>query len=695
MDGAVEPHVGISRANQILSWLERHYQLAVLAVAIIIYLGCSFSPPALMDDVDSVQASISRTMLRTGNWITPHLDGIKYFEKPPLKYWMIAIFFKLFGDSAFVARLPMVICAILLCWLTARMAEWAFNRRTGLLAGIILATSIGLFLFTRVLISDVALTLSIALAMWSFLRALDPQERHPRRWALLFGASVGTGLLFKGLIAALFPLASGFLYLCFTHQLTQRETWRRLMPLRSALLGLAIAAPWHVLATLDNPPYFYVSMESGPGVYHGFFWFYFFNEHILRFLNERYPRDYNTVPRLLFWSLHLVWFFPWSVYFPGWLKLRYRGSDRASRMRLMALCWIGFLMVFFSFSSTQEYYSMPCYPAFALMLASAATSNDIWINKWLRRGDVLLVIVCTLAAGAIAFILTSVWSLPTPGDISQALTQHPSEYTLSLGHMGDLTLSSFAYLRMPLIVAGIAFVIGAMGVVRLKPAVRFLAAAAMMVLFFHAARLAMIAFDPYLSSKPLADALLKSPKGKLIVDDQYYTFSSVFFYADTKALLLNGRVNNLEYGSFAPDAPDIFITDMDLVRLWKEPQRWYLVAEKSRVEEIEPMLGQDHIFVVRESGGKYLLTNYQIMDTAELDAPVVFPPPLQRCFTWAGRLPDRRRNPIDGSPFHRRYIRSTRTVPDRVVSGARSYTIPTPILAEKSRFVWDFENSRS
>ena len=91
--------------------------------------------------------------------------------------------------------------------------------------------------------------------------------------------------------------------------------------------------------------------------------------------------------------------------------------------------------------------------------------------------------------------------------------QHPSEYTLSLGHLGDLTLSSFAYLRMPLIVAGIAFVIGVLGMLRLKPAARFIAAAVMMVLFFHAARLAMITFDPYLSSKPLADALLKSLKG--------------------------------------------------------------------------------------------------------------------------------------------------------------------------------------
>src|SRR5690242_16858711 len=317
---------GLSKPqNPILHWSIRHYQLVVLAIASIVYLATLASPPSLMDDVDSVQASIARTMMRTGDWVTPHLDGIRYLEKPPLKYWLMALSFKAFGVSDVAARLPMALFTVLLCWLTARMGAWAFDRKTGLLAGVIMTTSLGLFLFTRVLISDVALTFTIALAMWAFLRALDDREQHPRSWGLTYGASVGAGLLFKGLIAALFPLAAAFLYLVFTGKLLERETWRRLVPLPSALLALAIAAPWHVMATLRNPPYFYVSFHSGPGQYHGFFWFYFFNEHILRFLNRRYPHDYNTVPLALFWGLHLVWFFPWSVYFPGLAKLQYRG----------------------------------------------------------------------------------------------------------------------------------------------------------------------------------------------------------------------------------------------------------------------------------------------------------------------------------------------------------------------------------
>ena len=100
-------------------------------------------------------------------------------------------------------------------------------------------------------------------------------------------------------------------------------------------------------------------MHSGPGDYRGFFWFYFFNEHLLRFLNRRYPHDYNTVPRALFWALNLVWLFPWSVYLLATPTLSYKPATRAGRTRLMAVCWVAVVMIFFTFSTTQEYYSMP------------------------------------------------------------------------------------------------------------------------------------------------------------------------------------------------------------------------------------------------------------------------------------------------------------------------------------------------
>lgn len=587
----------------------RRDQILVLLFAAVVFFGCMFSPPHLMDDVDATQAEIARTMITSGDWVTPHLDGVKYMEKAPLKYWAIALTYKIVGVHDWAARFPVALSAVLLCWLTACFGQWAFGGRAGLYSGLVLSTCIGLFLFTRVLIPDVMLTLTIALAMWGFLRALDEEERRPRTWALISAGAIGAGLLIKGLIGAVFPIAGAALFMIFTGLWRKRETWRRLNLVWGVLTALAIAAPWHILATLRNPPYFYWSLHAGPGQYHGFFWFYFFNEHILRFLNRRYPRDYNTVPRALFWLFHLLWLFPWSVYFPALAKLQFRGPDRAARVRLLALCWAGFLLVFFTFSSTQEYYSMPCYPALALLLGSAMTLE----SKWLRGGKAAMEVVCLLAAAAVFAILYQVYGIPAPGDIANALIDRPAkQYTLSLGHMGDLTLRSFAYLRLPLLVAGIAFLTGAAGALFLREKTRFyFAMALMMVIFVHAARIAMVTFDPYLSSQPLASALNSSPPGRLIVDDSYYTFSSVFFYSSTDALLLNGRVNNLEYGSNAPGCPPVFLDDPGFVRKWAEPGRYYVLAEKTGAARLKKLVGPA-LLQVKESGGKFLFTNHAL-----------------------------------------------------------------------------------
>ena len=559
-----------------------------------------------MDDVDAVQAQIARNMLTSGDWVTARLDGIAYLEKAPLIYWLIAISYKVFGFTDWAARIPVACAAIGLAWVTAAFAEWAFGRREAFYAGLCISTCIGLFLFTRILIPDVMLTLVITVSIWSVLRLADEHEVRPRLWSYLLPASLGVGLLLKSLIAIVFPVGAGLIYLLITRQFFSKRTWQRFRPLTGLLLIVAIAAPWHILATLQNPPYFAWTMRSAPGEYHGFFWFYFINEQLLRFLNLRYPRDYNTVPRLYFWLFHLLWLFPWSAYLPAVARLSFRPLDRAGRTRLMALCWIGVVLVFFSFSTTQEYYSMPCYPAFALLLASAMTLER---EPLVRFGTRTLAAIAGCATITIIAILIYVRNVLTPGDISSALSHNPQAYTLSLGHMEDLTLDSFAYLRFPLIVAGVAFAIGFAGMLFSNGKRAMLAAGIMMVVFFAAARLALVVFDPYMSSRPLADALLKSPPGRLVVDHHYYTFSSIFFYTDEAALLRNGRRNNLVYGSYAPGAPDVFADDAQFKKLWLQPQRAYLVADDSAKPALNVLVGSEHLNTVLESGGKVLLTN--------------------------------------------------------------------------------------
>jgi 4-amino-4-deoxy-L-arabinose transferase-like glycosyltransferase len=592
-----------------IAW--HRYLLGVALIAAATYLICISSPPSLMDDVDAVQGQIARNMLTSGDWVTARLNGVIYLEKSPLMYWLIAISYKIFGVHDWSARIPIALSSIGLAWLTAAMGKWAFGKKAGFYAGLCIATCVGLFLFTRILIPDVMLTFAIALAMWAFLRVLDDTERHQRRWAYLFAASLGVSLLLKSLVGVVFPLATAIVYLSFTRQIFSRETWRRFRPLTGTAIMLVIAAPWHILATLRNPPYFAFTLHSGPGQYHGFLWFYFINEQLLRFLNLRYPRDYSTVPRIWFWLFHFVWLFPWSVYLPAATRLSYKPVDRAGRMRLLALCWIGFILVFFTFSSTQEYYSMPCYPALALLLGSAMATGGKWV-RWGTHALTAIAAVCAVAAVAILFYVRHI---PTPGDISAALA-HQATYKLSLGHMQDLTLDSLAYLRVPLALAAIAFLVGVAGTIPARSHRAILAMALMMVLFYQAARLALIAFDPFLSSRPLANAILDSPPGDVIVETQYWLLSSIPYYTGRSELLLNGRWFNLEYGSNAPGSPDVFIDDAEFQRIWLSPKRFYLVTKEKNVPRLEQLVGGQHLDLVAKSGGKCVFTNLPINDSA-------------------------------------------------------------------------------
>ena len=312
------------------------------------------------------------------------------------------------------------------------------------------------------------LTFSVALSLWAFLRAIDDEERRPRWWAFVMAASLGSSLLFKSLVGVVFPIAAALIYLSVTRQLFSARVWKALHPWSGLGIALLIAAPWHILAAVRNPPSFDFTLRSAPGEYHGFLWFYFINEQLLRFLNMRYPRDYDTVPRLWFLAC-----FPSAVAVSlervlsrrrkPKCETRFQAARPGGRKTwLLALCWTGFILVFFTFSTTQEYYSMPCYPALALLIGSAMAAGGTWI----RYGTRVLCGICAIAAGAVLTLFLLSWNFPTPGDISAALSAHPGAYKLSLGHMEDLTIASFAYLRPSLLLAALAFIVGVAGTFR-------------------------------------------------------------------------------------------------------------------------------------------------------------------------------------------------------------------------------------
>jgi 4-amino-4-deoxy-L-arabinose transferase-like glycosyltransferase len=193
-----------------------HWALAVVSLAV--YVGSMFTP-GLFDDADSTHAEAAREMVVTGDYVTLHIKGVRYLEKAPLPYWLVAFRYKILGVSEFSTRLPMVLSVMLLGLLGLVWSRRAFGERTGLYTGLFVNTCAGVYLFTRVLIPEVLLSLLIAAALYFLLTALEPQAAAWRWYAAY--AMMALGVLTKGLIALAFPCGATFFFLLVTGE------WRR------------------------------------------------------------------------------------------------------------------------------------------------------------------------------------------------------------------------------------------------------------------------------------------------------------------------------------------------------------------------------------------------------------------------------------------------------------------------------------
>ena len=603
----------------------RKSRLAYGALAVVflaVYVGSMFTP-GLLDDADSTHAEAAREMVVTGDYVTLHVNGIRYLEKPPLPYWLVAISYKVWGVNEFSTRLPMVLSVMLLGVLTFCWGRRAFGERTGIYAGLFVYTCAGVYLFTRILIPDVLLSLLIAAAMYFFLTALEPNA-ETWRWYAGY-AMMALGVLTKGLIALVFPCGAAFFFLLVTGEWRR---WREFRLFSGLALFLAIAAPWHILAGLRNP---------GTADHRGFFWFYFVNEHFLRFLGKRYPRDYSKLPASLYWTLHLVWLFPWSLYLPaavttaleawrgqhsgsGTVQSGARLRDFAPQTRMLCWIWAGVVLIFFALSTNQEYYTFPAYFPLLLLLADGVARCE-WTEceRGVRAGWLTTSAGCLAAIGiaASAALLIGLWksrNLPFEPDIGNVLgKQDLDAYTLSMSHALDLSYASFAALRLPAALAAAVLLVAPLTSFILRVFRRHYSATWVLgvglAVFLVAAHIALGRFGPYLSSKQLAEeiAARAHPEDKVMIYGDQAFGSSLLFYLRRPIDLVEGRTTSMWFGSTFADAPNIYLSDTDLQRDWAEKGRVFLFVppyEKARVDGLLPAK-----FVIAELSGKYVYSN--------------------------------------------------------------------------------------
>jgi 4-amino-4-deoxy-L-arabinose transferase-like glycosyltransferase len=582
--------------------------LVLLALAALIYIGNAAQPP-LLDDADASHALVAREMIERGDWAVLYMNGIRYLEKAPVHYWLVATTYLIAGQNAFTTRISLALAMIALVLVLNSFGRRFFGARAGFYSGLAAATGIGFFLFTRIMIPEAIFALELAIGFYLFLLAWTKQI-DPRLGYWGCAAMIGLAVLTLGLVGVVFPVGILVAFLILTRGWNR---WRELRIFSSILIFLAIALPWHLLAEHRSP---------------GFLWSYIINEHFKRALGTRYPPDYDSVPLGIWWLAHLVWFAPWSVFLPYIVpefphpRTWGRNMSAEAQARLMLFVWAGVVFVFFSLEhgSRMEYYAFGAWPAVAVLLglglARAEEAGSRWL-KWLQG------VLALIGLGAACVLGSFIWaSLATrsTGDISQHLeTQSLDAYRLSMAHFLDLTPAAFADLRWQAAGAMIVFALGFGGAwilrLRRKDLAATLTLAIAMCGFYFAANSAYGVFTPKLSSRPLADAILPylRPQDQIVQYGDFNWGSSIPYYTHRRVWIYNGRWGtNLDYGSRYPDAAQIFLDDASFPAFWRQSNRVFLYVPEEAREDALQRMPPDASYLLAESGGKYIFVNQPV-----------------------------------------------------------------------------------
>lgn len=328
-----------------------------IAIGVMALMGLFFygglGGYGLLNNNEGLYAEIAREMVQSSDYVLPHLNGVPYIEKPPLLYWLVVLSFKVFGVSAWAARLVPATFGMLTCmtlmWFCRRIGRYCLGN----VAAVLLASSCGFIVFSRMVFFDGGLTFFLTLSALTFYRFFETGDR---RYVRVFYGSLALGILMKGLVIL---VLMGMIVVIFC-AISRRISYVTYMLDPWGIVGfLALVVPWHVMASGRDP---------------GFMWFYFVNEHIMRFLDQRIPRDYYRGPLYYYIHRFLGYILPWTFILPV-----LRSRDSPSPLKRFLWVWFLTLFVFFSVSKAKaNYYMMVAMPPAVLWIGMGLLSWRYW-----------------------------------------------------------------------------------------------------------------------------------------------------------------------------------------------------------------------------------------------------------------------------------------------------------------------------
>lgn len=547
------------------SWLKDILFLTfILGGLFFILLGAR---PLFVPD-EGRYAEIAREMVASGDYLTPHLNAIKYFEKPALFYWLEAAAIHLGGLNLWSIRSVNALLGLLGCLLTYGTARKLYDRNTGLLSAFILGTSALYFIMTHMVSLDLPVTIFLAATLYAFLLGIQQPPGNTRRLYLWSAAAAAAcSVLTKGLIGVVFPGIIIAMYIALLGE------WRLLMRLylpSCLLIFLLIAAPWHILVGQQNPEFFY---------------FYFIKQHFLRYTTLKighYQPAWFFIPNLI------IGFFPWIVFLPQALSTSFSSvwqKRSEHKPELFFLIWAVFIFIFFSFSKSKLIpYILPIFPPLSILTA-----------RYLQQSITNKKLLGIKIGFACLFVMSIV--------ISGVLVIFPHHTLIPDPFAATLYLAIAAVILMVgVIIAGIytyknlytAFAIT-------------IAASGLFLLVSFSAM-------PYIDSrtiKPLTEILnsILTPQDEVIAYNQY--FQDLPFYLQRRVTIVNWK-NELNFGMEHQDTKEWMIDDDTFWRRWHSDKRIFALMGKKEYQSFIQEYKNERVYVVGATVGNVLISNKNI-----------------------------------------------------------------------------------
>ncbi len=547
---------------------------------------------------EAMYAEVAREMRLGGDWITPHLNGKRHFDKPPLLFWLTAGGQEAFGETEFSARMWPALATLASVPVVGGIGSALFGGSAGWIAGLVFATSLGPYIFGKLVMPDLLLMLWINLAILGYVRGYSDKARGAGAWPLAMFASLGTAFLTKGLLGFGLPTAIIGLHALLSGRI-------RYFLSRRLIFGLSITAlialPWIIAVSLANPD---------------FLGYFFIREHLMRFTGKRFPPD-ECVPLLVFLALTFVWTFPWLPLVPQALK-RGIGRLKTGPVRkgadLLPFVWMVVVIGLFSASHSRlEYYAMPAMPAFALLL------GKLWVDvlepgpdppsaRAMTVAFIIMTVTMALLA-AVAFLVFGPWKDIVFRAVADAWPQ--------AGWIeGPAETAILDRIRIPALAAmagGALCSAGALvAVLKSRPSVAMGLMAAMMAPFFAMVLWGFTAVNPVQSGWKTAQTVKQAagPDDMVVFQEPYeymwtggityYTKRMVYILRDPRFDGIKGRLRE----------PLERFLDLDtLLDLWNSKRKVVVVADEADGDVVGTLEKAGHAEILGKSGTHTVLSN--------------------------------------------------------------------------------------